>query len=321
MKGTVQFGVALRNFAPVSELLNIEEVLSYAELAEKLEFDSVWVWDHILLGTKRPFPFLESLSVLAAVAVRTRRVRLGTGVLVLPLRNPVVLAKVAATLDHLSGGRLILGLAVGWYRKEFLACGVPYRKRGRLFLQHVKIMDRLWREEVLTGTFDGYVFEEAVMLPKPLQRPRPPLYFGGYVERVLRRVAENADGWITYFYTAESFQRSWEKIRRYAEAAGRNPNDLSSINQLPICVAKSFEEADRRVRDFVGRYFDIAPWSESTLESAIRGTPEQCAEQLARHLEAGVRHIVLVPADYATEQLEAIAGEVLPRLRSASDGH
>ena len=119
MRRDVQIGVALENFTPYPKLPDAEAILLYARRAEQLGFDSLWAWDHILLGSKQPFPFLESLSILAAVAAVTKRVALATGVLVLPVRNPVVLAKVTASVDQISGGRLILGVASGWYEREF----------------------------------------------------------------------------------------------------------------------------------------------------------------------------------------------------------
>jgi alkanesulfonate monooxygenase len=310
-----QFGVALENFTPATSEPGIDKILAYAATAESLGFVSAWAWDHILLGTRRAFPFLESLATLTAIAARTQRLRLGIGVLVLPLRNPVILAKELASLDQISKGRLVLGLAAGWYEREFQACGIPFAERGRIFVKNLEILRRLWTEDSVNGAVDGYVFNQAVMLPRPVQRPHPPLFIGGYVDRVLRRVAKYGDGWLTYFYTAETFRATWAKIRGFAEEQGRDPAELRNVSQLPICVAASYEEADRRVKDFIGRYFDVAPWSESTPESAIRGTPEQCAEQLAAHLRAGEEHIVLIPCEYLPEQLEVIAHDVLPRLR------
>ncbi|HEY4728815.1 MAG TPA: LLM class flavin-dependent oxidoreductase, partial [Actinomycetes bacterium] len=139
----VEFGLAVENFTPASRRPSGERILAYAGAAESLGYRSLWVWDHLFLGNRRPFPFLEALSTLAALATRTSTVTLGTGVLVLPLRNPVVLAKEAATVDLLSGGRLSLGVAAGWYEREFQACGVPYRARGRLFERNLEILDRL----------------------------------------------------------------------------------------------------------------------------------------------------------------------------------
>jgi len=310
----IQFGVAVRNFTASPEEPDIDGIIHYVTRAEELGFHSAWVWDHILLGSKRPFPFLDSLVTLAALATRTTRLQLGTGVLILPLRNPVVLAKELASLDQISKGRLVLGLATGWYEREFDACGVPHKERGNVFLENLDIILRLWTEPAVNGEAGRYHFKQAVMLPRPLQQPRPPLLIGGYVDVVLRRVAERADGWLTYFYTPESFRRSWAKIQAYAAEAGRDPAGLRNVSQLPIYVAHSFEEADRGVREFIGQYFDVAPWSESTVDSAIRGTPEQCAEQVQAHLSVGVEHVVFVPYGYQLEQLDLIASEVIPRL-------
>lgn len=309
----VGFGLAVKNFTAHPEMPGPGEILAYARRAEALGFASLWVWDHMLLGSKNPFPFLESLSTLAAIAAVTERVELGTGILVLPLRNPVVLAKVTSSIDLLSGGRLVLGVASGWYEREFEAVGVPFADRGRVFERNLEVLQRFWAEDAVTGEADGMVFKNAVMLPKSARRPRPRLLIGGYVDRVLRRAATKGDGWLTYFYPAEAFARSWAKMRSFAEEAGRDPGELRSVAQLPICVDDSYEKASRRSREFVDRYFDCPPWSDSTPESAIRGTPEQCAEQLVAHAEAGVQHVALVPCEYSAEQVDAIASDVLPR--------
>jgi alkanesulfonate monooxygenase SsuD/methylene tetrahydromethanopterin reductase-like flavin-dependent oxidoreductase (luciferase family) len=148
------------------------------------------------------------------------------------------------------------------------------------------------------------------MVPQP--RPRPQVLIGGYVDRVLRRVATRSDGWVTYFYTPESIASAWSRIRGYAEQAGRDPDDLNLVAQVPLCVAGSYEEGDRLAREYVGEYFDVPAWSEATPESAVCGTPEQCAEQIDAYLRAGVRHLVFCPYNYETEQLYRLAGEVLP---------
>ena len=320
MTRDVRVGLALENFTPPSVLPDVDAILRYARRADELGFDSVWAWDHILLGSKQAFPFLESLSTLAAVAAVTERVALATGVLVLPVRNPVVLAKVTSSLDQISGGRLILGVAGGWYEREFEAVGVAFHDRGRIFERNLDILQRFWTEDRVTGEADEMSFKNAVMLPKPYRGRKPTLLIGGYVDRVLRRVATRSDGWLTYFYTAESFARAWDKIRTFAHEAGRDPDTLTNVAQLPICIDETYEAADRKVRDFLGRYFDMPPWSESTADSSIRGTPEQCVEQLAEHVRSGVRHIALVPWNYDPDQVERIAAELLPLLATVSAG-
>lgn len=309
-----QFGLAIQNFVTPEEAPDVEAILRYAERAEALGFESLWAWDHILLGSRPAFPFLESLSILAALAARTRRVRLGTGVLVLPLRNPVVLAKALTTLDVISGGRLILGVAAGWYRREFRACGVPFDTRGRLFVQHLELLKRLWTEEEVTVASEPYRLERDVQVPRPSQRPRPPILVGGYVDAALRRAATLADGWLTYLYTPESFARVWGRVLGFAREAGRDPGELSSANQLPIYVGPPRSEAGPRLREWLGKNFDVAAWSESTLDAAIAGTAEECAAQLRKHVATGVHRLIFIPYEYRVEQLEAIAREVLPRL-------
>ena len=315
----LRFGVALPNFTTASSTPEIGEIIAYARRAEELGLHSAWVWDHVLLGSRRPFPVLDSLSTLAALSVRTERLRLGTGVLVLPLRNPTVLAKVTASIDQMSRGRLTLGVAAGWYQKEFDAVGVPHAERGRIFQENLRVLYRLWAAEPVSGEDGPYRFKNTVMVPPPYQRPRPEVLIGGYVEPVLRRVARHSDGWLNYFYTPSSFRRDWTRVREYAAEAGRDPDGLTNVSELVICVADSYQEADRRAREFIGTHFDIPAWSDCSPESAVRGTPEECAEQLAAQVDAGVQHLVFVPERYATDQLELIAAEVIPRLRGLVD--
>lgn len=319
----MDFGLCLKNFVPDGERLEFEDLRAYAARSEELGYSSLWAWDHFFLGAKQPFPFLESLTVLGALAASTSRVRLGTGVLVLPLRDPVQLAKTCATVDHLSNGRLVLGAAAGWYEREYEAMGVPFKRRGKVLVRNLELVKRLWTEDAVSGSFEGVdgqpdrlVYKRVVMLPKPLQRPRPPVLLGGYADVVLQRAAELAEGWLTYLYRPEAFADSWAKVRGYAERAGRDPDELRNVSQVPICVADTWAEADRRVREFVGRYFDVPPWSQASVESAIRGTPEECAEQIAEHEAVGVQELALIPQDYDLEQVEVIGRELLPRFAS-----
>jgi probable F420-dependent oxidoreductase len=306
------FGLAVENFTPASKEPSFASVVDYATRAESLGFRSLWAWDHLFLGAKRPFPFLEALTTLTVLSAHTRDVTLGTGVLVLPIREPAVLAKVAGSLQIASGGRLSLGMAAGWYEREFEATGVPFKGRGKVFERNLEILYRLWEEDDMSGEYDGRVFRHVRMPPRP--RPRPQVLIGGYVDRVLRRVATKSDGWLTYFYTADSFRTSWAKVRGFADEAGRDPDSLTNVAQLPLCIAGSYEEGTRKSREYVAEYFDVAEWSDSSPDSAIRGTPEQCAEQIAAHLDAGTQHVVFVPYHYEPEQVERLAAEVLPLL-------
>ena len=309
----VTFGLGVRSFTAYPTMPDPDDLIKFAKRAEELGYDSVWVWDHIFLGVKPCFPILESLTLLTAIACHTSKIKLGTGVLVLPLRNPAVLAKTTATLDIISKGRLILGLASGWYAREFDAVGVDFKKRGKIFDRNLEILTRLWTEDIVDGEYPPHRLSGAVLQPKPLQRPRPPILIGGYADRVLKRTAEKADGWLTYFYTSEAFTRSWDKVARFAREAGRDPNELDSLNQLPIMVTESDKDKEA-MNKWLTAEWDYASWSESTKESLICGSADECAEQLRRHADVGVKRIVLDPFEYRPEQVEVIAKEVLPKV-------
>lgn len=313
---TVSFGLAVRNFVGPDAAPDSDAILRYAERAEQLGFESLWAWDHIMLGVKPNFPILESLTVLTAIAVRTTRIKVGTGILVLPLRNPLVAAKTLASLDHLSKGRLIVGAAAGWYRREFDAVGVPFDRRGRIFERNLELILRLWTEEQVNAQVDDFNLHPGVMRPFPYQRPRPPVLIGGYADRVLRRVARMGDGWITYYYTADGFQNAWRKILAYAQEYGRDPSALTGTNQLAIYIGTSREQVNEPMMQWLSSEWDTASWSDSTFDSAIRGSVDECVEQLRPHLASGVNRLIFVPYRYEPEQVELIAKELLPKLGS-----
>jgi probable F420-dependent oxidoreductase len=306
------FGLAMRNFTTYPEMPDPHALIAYAVKAEALGFDSIWVWDHIFLGVDPPFPVIDSLTLLTAVAARTSSIKLGTGVLVLPLRNPVVLAKELASLDLIAGGRLLLGMASGWYRREFDAVGVPFQERGRIMDGNLEILRRLWTEDQVNGDYPPHRLRGANLSPKPARLPV--MLIGGYVERVLKRAAVNG-GWLTYFYTPEGFAKSWAKVRGFAEEAGRDPHALLNANQLPIYIGASREAVEAPMMEWLGQEWDYAAWSDSTKEAAIIGTVDECVAQLRAQLAVGVQKLIFIPYRYRTDQIEIIARDIIPRLR------
>ncbi len=309
------FGISMRNFQRFPDLPDATALVDFGVAMEELGYDSLWVWDHILLGVDPHFPIIDALSLLTAVAARTSTIKLGTGVLVLPLRNPVILAKQLSSMDQLSQGRLILGLASGWYKREFDAVGVPYNKRGRIMDQSLEILTRLWQEDMVSGQYGSHEMRSSVMFPKPHQRPRPPILIGGYVDAVLKRAAVAADGWLTYFYTPQDFTTSWDKVKGYAEAAGKDPAALLNCNQLPIMVGESRAKVEAPMMKWLNSEWDFASWSDSTADSAIMGSVDDCVEQLQAHLDVGVQKLIFVPYEYRSDQVEVIAKEIIPRLK------
>ncbi|RUM97159.1 TIGR03619 family F420-dependent LLM class oxidoreductase [Pseudaminobacter arsenicus] len=309
------FGIAARNFKAYPEMPNARELIDYGVRVEELGYDSVWVWDHMLLGVDPNFPIIDSLTVLTGIAARTTRIKMGTGILVLPLRNPVALAKQLSSMDQLSEGRLVMGMASGWYKREFDAVGIPFEKRGKIMDENLEIMRRLWTEEMVSGEYMNHNISKAVMYPKPHQKEIP-ILIGGYVDRVLQRAATVGDGWLTYFYRAEDFKKSWDKIRNYAKEAGKDPDKLMNASQLPIRVGKSKAAIQDEMNDWLNKEWDFPEHSDCTRESAIMGSVDECVEQLREHIDAGVQKIIFVPYKYEMEQVETIAKEIIPRLKA-----
>ncbi|EJW12360.1 luciferase family protein [Rhodovulum sp. PH10] len=292
----------------------MHQLVDYGVKMEELGFDSLWVWDHILLGVDPNFPIIDSLTLLTAIAARTKKIKLGTGILVLPLRNPVTLAKQLSSMDLLSDGRLVMGMASGWYKREFDAVGVPFEKRGKIMDENLELLEKFWTEDMVKGEWMYHKIPAGVMYPKPSRKV--PILIGGYVDRVLKRAALNGDGWLTYFYRPESFKTSWAKIRNFAKEGGKDPDTLLNAAQLPIRIGKSRAEVESGMMEWLGKEWDYASWSESTKDSAILGNVDECVAQLKEHIAAGVQKLIFVPYRYEMEQIEIIAREIIPRLKA-----
>jgi len=226
----VKVGVALFRLRP-------ERVAAVARHAEGLGFESVWVPEHLVLPTHiasrypyapdgvAPFspdaPHLDPLVLLTHVAAATTRIRLGTSVYLLPLRHPLVTARLAMSLDVLSGGRLTLGVGVGWLAEEFQAAGIDFQTRAARTRECVRALRTLWTES--EPEFHGrfFSFGPVRFEPKPVQKPHPPIVFGGETEAALRRAAALGDGWYGVGHTPESAAVQATKLRALLAAAGR----------------------------------------------------------------------------------------------------
>jgi probable F420-dependent oxidoreductase len=217
---------------------DVQALVGLAVRAEELGFDSVWTHDHVfnvghVLDRIGGRPYYEPLTLLSFVAARTTRVRLGTSVLVLPYHNPIRLAKTAATLDVLSGGRLILGVGVGAIENEMEAMGSPFKERGAITDEAMAVMRTLWTEE--DPRFDGKYSRFAGMKfsPKPLQKPSIPLVIGGVSRAAIRRAARLGDGWQPLGLSPEALGQGIAALREEARAAGRD------VAKIPVSIALS----------------------------------------------------------------------------------
>ena len=281
---------------------------------EALGFDSVWTGDHVSFHG----PIHESLTLLATYVPITSRIRLGTAVYLLALRGPAIAAKATASLDALSGGRLIFGVGVGGENpKEFELCGVPHRERGARVTEGIDVVRMLWRDTPASfkGRFTS--FDGVSIDPKPVQQPGPPIWIGGRSEAALARAGRQGDGWIAYVVQPERYAQSVAKIRAAAGAAGRSLDGFEFAHLAFITLGRDWESAKAVWAAHLSRRYaqDFEPFAR---KYGIIGTAEQCAEQLARFAEAGCTYVVFnvigEPRDERL-QLERIAADVLPRLR------
>jgi len=219
-----------------------EIVALTARTAEQCGFHSLWAPEHVVLidqyasqypysgDGKLPMPttvdILDPFAALTFAAALTKTIRLGTGICLIPERNPVVTAKEVASLDKLSGGRFDLGVGVGWLAEEFTAVGVPWERRAERTREYLKAMKLLWTEEAPEFKGEFCSFPKVRMYPKPVQKPHPPIIFGGESTPALKRIAEVGDGWFGVNVSVEDAQTKIGRIRQYAQAAGRDPGKL-----------------------------------------------------------------------------------------------
>ena len=237
----LQFGVLLPQFGPLARGADVKErIRRVAITAERLGYDVLWTAEHIVFpqtiaspypyGGRFPYPVtdptLDVVATLSYVAALTSRIKLGSSVLVLPYRNPIVLAKELASLDVLSDGRLLLGVAGGWLAEEFDMLGVPFHERGRRMDEYLALLRALWSDERVTFRGRWFDLQDAAFFPKPIQQPCP-IWIGGGSPAALRRVARRGDGWIAAPRpTLDDLARDIDEIRRHAEAAGRDPRTI-----------------------------------------------------------------------------------------------
>jgi probable F420-dependent oxidoreductase len=309
------------------------DLIRLAQVAERLGYAAVWGNDHITAApyvrTKWSDPpnFYEVLVTLATVGAHTRRVRLGTAVLVLPLRDPVLLAKQVATLDQMTGGRVILGVGIGAYREEFEAHW-PRRasaRRGDLLDEGLAALRLLFTEREASYAGQHYAFERIELFPKPLQEPLP-IYVGGHNEQAVARAARLGQGWLPGWRPLEEVKARTALLRRLTAEAGRDPGEVEAAVQFTIMLGRTPEEASARYQK-TGMVQHRRSLAHSGRDPALAeannliGSPASVAEKLRFLEDAGVDHVCAMqfPHDSVSEMLEQMqwfAESVIPHFRA-----
>ena len=311
-----EFGVSLPNIG----MHDPQAIRLVAEQAESAGLDSVWAADHIVLptGETSPYPyhidgdflipagmpFMDQFTCLSYVAGITKSVKLGTAVNLLPLRHPLAVAKTVATLDVLSGGRAILGVAAGWLAQEYDALGLAFKHRGRMLDEGLDVLKKIWTEP--NASFEGefYRFKDMAAFPQPMQKPYPPIWVGGHTMPVKRRVARVGDVWLPPLFgtSPQQLAEAFGSVRDMAEQQGRRRTDVSLALRVLVDLR---EEPDR---------------SGPETRGALLGPAGHVAEVLASYIKVGVSHFVLLPQARTLGDVQRtvaiLAEQIIPQLRS-----
>ncbi|MEE9238206.1 MAG: TIGR03619 family F420-dependent LLM class oxidoreductase [Thermodesulfobacteriota bacterium] len=264
----MKFGIALPHFGKFADKDNITLISRDAEL---LSFDSLWVSDHIVIpNSHKGFGeiFYEPLITLSYIASLTSKIRLGTSVIILPYRNPVVLSKMISTIDVLSDGRLIFGIGAGWLREEFSSLGVDFDNRDNLTEEFIKVMKVLFEEDDPNYKGQFYNISSIKFLPKPVQKPHPPIWMGGNSNKAIRFALKHTSGWHSVGLIPKEILEKVDYIKSIS-------NEYK--NELEISTRKNFQITQKKVDD---------------KKEVLRGTSDKIIEGLEEYMNAGVSHIV-----------------------------
>jgi probable F420-dependent oxidoreductase len=305
----VRIGITLGD--AISDVSVADEVLDFIDQCESWDIDSIWVSDRIV----SPRITLDPIVFMAYMASRMRNMKFGTSALVLPTRQPVVLAKQLATLDFLCKGRLLLVVGLGGEdTKDFEPTGVRKEERGGRGDEAIILMKQLWSEEKVNFQGKFYCVRDLTLLPRPYQKPGIPLWVGGRSRAALRRVSRLADGWLTSNATPTEVGEGIEAIRDFARGFGREiPEDHYGV-LIPYYVAHSAEEALLSAGPSLRRRPDIP-----VQEYAALGSPEAIRNRIQTYIRVGASKFVMRPCGPRESfhgQVETLAREVIPALQT-----
>jgi len=300
-------------FGFITAMFDRTAVRNTVKFAESLEFDSLWVGDHVAVH----FPILDPLVQLGQAAAYSETLTLGTSVYLLPLRHPVPVAKQVATLDLLCEGRLIFGIGVGGeFANEYEACGVPLRERGARMTESLDLLKQLWSEGTVKSSGPHYPIPDTRLLPLPKQSGGPPVWCGGRSKGALERIGHLADGWISYVVTPEQYAAGLKTIAAAAEANGRQLDSFGTGHLLFFRIDDTYEDAlDAATEHLSARY--AMDFRKAAERYAALGTPSDVAAKIDAFRRSGIRHFVLDatgPFGERESQLERFTQEVRPLL-------
>jgi alkanesulfonate monooxygenase SsuD/methylene tetrahydromethanopterin reductase-like flavin-dependent oxidoreductase (luciferase family) len=266
---------------------------------ERLGYDSAWLFDHLMGFASPNDSVLECWTTLTALAASTSTIRLGTLVLCNNFRHPPVLAKMAATFDTISNGRLDLGIGAGWYRPEYEAYGIPFQEasvRISQLAEGLEIIKRMWTEEKTTFLGQYYDVKNAICIPKPLQKPHPPIWVGVMIgkKRMFDIVAKHGDGWTIsslYLPTPTEYKSQLEILQTYCKTRGRNPEGVKKALGVGCIIAENKAALQKKLEKFKPGKVSIDIYQ--TVQPRLIGTPDELVERFREYINAGATHFLI----------------------------
>jgi probable F420-dependent oxidoreductase len=300
-------------FGIMTEMLSHSAVKEETQLADRLGYDSIWTGDHLAFTQ----PMLEPMVQLAHAAAYSDRLMFGTSVYLLPMRHPTPVAKLTASLDHVTEGRFIFGVGVGGeFPLEYAAAGVAREERGARLTESMQVLRKLWSGEPVSNDGKYYAFPEVRMEPATYTAGGPPIWCGGRSAAALKRTGRLGDGYISYVVTADMFAQALDTITAAAEAEGRDIERFGTAHLLFARIDKTRERAFQVANEHLtGRY--AMDFSKATERYVLLGPPEAIAEGIRAYHAAGIRHFIfdpVSPAEETEEQRIRFAEDVLPLL-------
>lgn len=307
----IRFGVCLPQHGSTWD-----DAVEVAQSCDRLGYDSVWAVDHFFGIPDATQDILEGWTELTALAALTTRVRLGHLVLCVSYRHPAVLAKMAATLDHVSRGRFILGMGAGWHQQEYQAYGLPFPPIGARLKEldeSLTILRKMWTEEPATFFGEQFHIEDAYCRPRPVQLPHPPILVGGTGERVLLRiVAEHATIWNNLGWAHRELPKKLDVLRAHCEHVKRDFDAIEISQQTLGAIAETEDEAKRATEAILAEL----PFLSGGSDLVIAGTPEQCIERVQKTVDMGATGFVIsFGRKPSVATLELFAERVIPAFR------
>ena len=313
--GKFEFGIRVPNSGPLSSK---ENIVKAAQNSEELGFDTIWLHDHVVwssemhrhhissgaaeaLDDTQEANFFECMTTMSYLAAKTRNIQIGVACLVMPLRNPIYAAKQCATLDHLCDGRLLVGVGLGSKAtrdsSEFDVFEVPIKGRGNRTDEYIEAMKAIWTQPMASYEGKYLKFDNAEIHPKPVQKPHPPVWVGGWMDQAAVRAGRYGEGWIPGWLSPKEMARGAELLRNAAEEAGRDPAGIKIAVEKLAAIARTRDEAMTlalpTIRESSHTYERDVDNIQFALDRHIIGSVDDVRRRIDEFIEAGVEHFEL----------------------------